>query len=71
MRVIFLDIDGVLNSEAFALKLEEKHRHLGHTSDTSCACFMLYSQMRGLVSRRSCTRWWKARGISIDRANRA
>jgi hypothetical protein len=52
VRVIFLDIDGVLNSEAFALKLEEKHRQLGHTSDTSCDCFMLYSHVdREAVAR--------------------
>lgn len=52
MRVIFLDIDGVLNSEAFALKLEEKHRQLGHTSDTVCDCFMLYSHVdREAVAR--------------------
>src|SRR5262249_32755556 len=52
VRVIFLDIDGVLNSEAFALKLEEKHRQLGHTSETACDCFMLYSHIdREAVAR--------------------
>jgi len=42
VRVIFLDIDGVLNSEAYALKLEEKHRLLGHTT---CDCFQLYTHI--------------------------
>ena len=45
MRVTFLDIDGVLNSEAFALKLEEKHRQLGHTDLATCGCFQLYSHI--------------------------
>src|SRR4029077_11288504 len=37
--VIFLDIDGVLNSEGFLRKLEELHRQLGHLS--MCECFRL------------------------------
>ena len=51
MRVIFLDIDGVLNSEAYIRKLEEKHRQLGHTDptrpkrDTTCECFKLHAQI--------------------------
>jgi hypothetical protein len=51
VRVIFLDIDGVLNSEAYALKLEAKHRQLGHTEpaspkrETTCDCFKLYHQI--------------------------
>lgn len=45
MNVIFLDIDGVLNSEAYVLKLEGKHRELGHVGDTPCDCFKLYRQI--------------------------
>ena len=51
MRVVFLDIDGVLNSEAYLRKLEEQHRQLGHTDptrpkrDTTCDCFKLYHQI--------------------------
>ena len=51
MRVIFLDIDGVLNSESYLLKLEAKHHQLGHTapagpeSASSCDCFKLYQQI--------------------------
>ena len=58
MRVIFLDIDGVLNSEAYTRKLEAKHRTLGHEDpprperDTTCDCFKLYHQIdRDAVAR--------------------
>ena len=58
MNAIFLDIDGVLNSEAFALKLEERHRALGHEDparpkrETTCDCFKLYHQIdREAVAR--------------------
>jgi hypothetical protein len=30
LAIIFLDVDGVLNSEAFLRKLEAQHRALGH-----------------------------------------
>ena len=51
MRIIFLDIDGVLNSEAWLLKLDEKHRQLGHNeptrpkSETTCECYRLENQI--------------------------
>lgn len=58
MHVIFLDVDGVLNSESYALKLEAKHRQLGHTEpvspkrETTCDCFKLYHQIdRDAVAR--------------------
>ena len=58
MLVIFLDVDGVLNSERYALKLEAKHRELGHTEpaspkrETTCDCFKLYHQIdRDAVAR--------------------
>jgi hypothetical protein len=58
VRVIFLDVDGVLNSERYALKLEAKHRQLGHTEpaspkrETTCDCFKLYHQIdREAVTR--------------------
>ena len=58
MRVIFLDIDGVCNSEAYVRKLEERHRQLGHADptrpkrDTTCDCFKLYHQIdRAAVAR--------------------
>ena len=58
MRAIFLDVDGVLNSEAFVLKLEERHRALGHEEparpkrETTCDCFKLYHQIdRDAVAR--------------------
>jgi hypothetical protein len=57
-RVIFLDIDGVLNSEKYALELEARHRALGHTDparpkrETTCDCFKLYHQIdRAAVAR--------------------
>lgn len=51
MRVIFLDMDGVLNSEAFLLKLDVAHRALGHAdpvrpkSETTCVCYRLERQV--------------------------
>jgi hypothetical protein len=58
LKVIFLDIDGVLNSEAYALKLEERHYQLGHAEppipndETTCDCFKLYHQIdRDAVAR--------------------
>ena len=58
MRVIFLDVDGVLNSEEYLLKLEAQHRLLGHTEpaspkrETTCDCFKLYHQIdRDAVAR--------------------
>lgn len=58
MRAIFLDIDGVLNSEAFLRRLEARHRALGHEGptrpkrDTTCDCFKLYHQIdRDAVAR--------------------
>ncbi len=58
MRVIFLDVDGVLNSERYALELEEKHKALGHAEpaspkrETTCDCFKLYHQIdRAAVKR--------------------
>ena len=52
-RVVFLDIDGVLNSAAYVLKLEERHRALGHEKrETTCDCFKLYHQIdRDAVAR--------------------
>ena len=56
MHVIFLDIDGVLNSETFGRSLEEKHRQLGHDdlskADPTCDCFYLFHQIdRAAVAR--------------------
>ena len=58
MQVIFLDIDGVLNSEAHTRKLLERHRALGHEDparpkrDTTCDCFKLYHQIdRDAIAR--------------------
>jgi hypothetical protein len=51
VRVIFLDVDGVLNSEKFHLTLMERHRQLGHTEppspkrETTCDCFRLERQI--------------------------
>lgn len=39
MNVVFLDIDGVLNSEGMLFKLDEKHRALGHHEQ--CECYRL------------------------------
>lgn len=43
MYVLFLDIDGVLNSERFNRTLEERHRQLGHHA--VCECFKLTRQV--------------------------
>ncbi len=43
MNVIFLDIDGVLNSEAMLRKLDTKHRELGHHE--RCECYRLERQI--------------------------
>jgi len=51
MNVIFLDVDGVLNSEDFLRKREEEHRQLGHEGpafprrETKCDCFRLDRQI--------------------------
>lgn len=50
MHVIFLDIDGVLNSEAFLRKLDDRHRQLGHAN--ACECFRFEHQIdRDTVAR--------------------
>ena len=58
MHVIFLDIDGVLNSEAHLRRLDEQHRQLGHTDparpkhETTCECYRLERQIaRDAVAR--------------------
>jgi HAD domain in Swiss Army Knife RNA repair proteins len=43
VRVIFLDIDGVLNSEAFLLTLDAQHRGLG--PHEGCECYRLERQI--------------------------
>lgn len=43
MHAIFLDVDGVLNSERFNRTLEEQHRQLGHHE--VCECFKLMRQV--------------------------
>jgi hypothetical protein len=43
VRVIFLDVDGVLNSESYMLKLAEEHRQLG--PHATCDCFKLHRQI--------------------------
>ena len=49
--VIFLDIDGVLNSETHLRRLDEQHRQLGHTDparpkhETTCECYRLECQI--------------------------
>lgn len=57
-RVIFLDIDGVLNSEAWLRKLDDQHRQLGHNEptrpkhETTCECYRLENQIdRDAVAR--------------------
>jgi len=58
VRVLFLDVDGVLNSEAYVRKLEDRHRELGHNeppspkSETTCDCFKLSNQIdRDAIAR--------------------
>lgn len=58
MIVIFLDVDGVLNSERHCRTLEDRNRQLGHTEpaspkrDTTCDCFKLYNQIdRDAIAR--------------------
>jgi hypothetical protein len=58
MRVIFLDIDGVLNSETHLRRLDEQHRQLGHEDptrpehETTCECYRLECQIdRAAVAR--------------------
>lgn len=58
MHVIFLDIDGVLNSEAHLRRLDEQHRQRGHTDptrpkhETTCECYRLECQIdRDAVAR--------------------
>jgi len=43
MKTVFLDVDGVLNSERFNRTLEEQHRQLGHHE--VCECFKLTRQI--------------------------
>jgi len=50
--VIFLDVDGVLNSERFLLKLEAQHHAQGHTRETECGCLKLRHQLdRDAIAR--------------------
>jgi hypothetical protein len=66
MKILFLDVDGVLNSEAFLRKLDEQHRQLGHTDSSSpkytgereqpgliaCTCYRLENQIdRDAIAR--------------------
>jgi hypothetical protein len=44
VKVVFLDIDGVLNSKEYVLKLEARHKALGHDRE-ACTCFKLYQQI--------------------------
>ncbi len=43
MNVVFLDIDGVLNSERFCRVLDDRHRMLGHHD--LCECFRIERQV--------------------------
>lgn len=58
MIVVFLDIDGVLNSARYLLQLEAKHRALGHAGpsrpkrETTCACFKLEHQIDAIAVER-------------------
>jgi hypothetical protein len=51
VHVIFLDIDGVLNSEAHLQRLDDQHRQLGHSDptrpkhETRCECYRLECQI--------------------------
>jgi hypothetical protein len=46
-----MDVDGVLNSEAFLRKVDEQHRQLGHADparpkhETTCECYRLERQI--------------------------
>ena len=58
MNIVFLDMDGVLNSEAYLRKLDAQHRALGHEdptrpkSEMTCACYHLRQQIdRDAVAR--------------------
>ena len=58
MRIVFLDVDGVLNSAAFLCKRDEEHRQLGHADpsrpkrDTTCTCYRLERQIdRDAITR--------------------
>ena len=58
LKVVFLDIDGVLNSEAFARKIDEQHLQLGHVEPsrpkraTTCGCYRLERRIdRDAVAR--------------------
>jgi hypothetical protein len=43
VNVVFLDIDGVLNSERFCRVLDDRHRALGHHE--KCECYRLERQI--------------------------
>jgi len=51
VHVIFLDIDGVLNSEAYLRRLDEQHRQRGHADpvrpehEKTCECYRLEHQI--------------------------
>lgn len=50
MNVVFLDIDGVLNSEKLCRQLDAQHKELGHHE--ACECYRLEHQIDGeCVSR--------------------
>lgn len=50
MNVVFLDVDGVINSEAFLRKLDDQHRQLG--DHAPCTCFRHDQQIdRAAVAR--------------------
>jgi len=58
VHAIFLDIDGVLNSESLLQRLDDQHRQLGHTDptrpkhETTCECYLLPCQIdREAVAR--------------------
>jgi hypothetical protein len=58
VHVLFLDIDGVLNSEAHMRRLDDQHRQLGHTDptrpqhETRCECYRLECQIdRDAITR--------------------
>lgn len=58
VNMIFLDIDGVLNSEAHLRRLDDQHRQRGHADptrpkhETTCECYRLERQIdRNAVTR--------------------